>query len=175
MEKKENIVLIGMPGCGKSTIGVPLAAALGMEFVDGDDLICQREGGALQEILDRQGLEQFLLTEEATMLEVDRGGLVLATGGSVPLSEKAMDHLAKRGIFVYIDVPLEELSRRITNLHSRGIAFAPGQTLADIFDIRTPIYRRWADITLTPSTADGDEEASANRTVADILEKLKIF
>jgi shikimate kinase len=129
----------------------------------------------LQEILDRQGLEQFLQTEEATMLSIDRDNLVLATGGSVPLREKAMEHLAKRGVFVYIDVPLEELSRRITNLNSRGIAFAPGQTLADIFAIRTPIYRRWADITVTvPAPEDGEaEETATHRVVENILEKLK--
>lgn len=148
MKNEKNIVLIGMPGSGKSTVGVILAKTLGMGFVDGDLLICRREDCTLQEILDERGLAAFLQVEEDTMLEANYKGTVIATGGSVPLSEKAMAHLRENGVFVYIDVPLRELKRRIRNISTRGIAFAPGQTLSDIYEQRTPIYRRWADITV---------------------------
>ena len=155
MEEKKNIVLIGMPGSGKSTIGVILAKALGMGFVDIDLLICQREGCTLQEILDERGLDAFLQVEEDTVLEMDQRGTVIATGGSVPMRRASMEHLARSGVFVYIDVPLEELERRIHDMATRGIAFGPGQTLADIYAVRTPIYRRWADATVTVAPGGG--------------------
>lgn len=169
MKREKNIVLIGMPGSGKSTVGVILAKTLGMDFVDGDILISQREGCTLQEILDARGLEAFLQVEEDTMLETDYRGAVIATGGSVPMSQKAMEHLAVGGDFVYIDVPLSELTRRIRNISTRGIAFAPGQTLADIYELRTPIYRRWADVTVKVNTSDNATE----QVVEEIIAKLK--
>ena len=152
MKHTENIVLIGMPGSGKSTVGVILAKTLGMDFVDGDILISQREGCTLQEILDERGLEAFLQVEEDTMLETKYQGTVIATGGSVPMSEKAMTHLAKNAKVVYLDVALPEIIRRVNNISTRGIAFAPGQTLEDIYELRTPLYRRWADLTITVDT-----------------------
>lgn len=158
MKRERNIVLIGMPGSGKSTVGVILAKTLGMGFVDGDILISQREGCTLQEILDARGLDAFLDVEEETMLETAYRGTVLATGGSVPLREKAMEHLAHGGDFVYLDVPLPELTRRIRNISTRGIAFGPGQTLEDIYRLRTPIYQRWADITVKIDPADNTTE-----------------
>ena len=124
----------------------------------------------MQEILDERGLDAFLRVEEDTILETDYRGTVIATGGSVPLSEKAMEHLAEHGDFVYIDVPLKELKRRIRNISTRGIAFAPGQTLADIFKLRTPIYRRWADVTVK---VDGFENAT-EQVVEEIMERLQI-
>lgn len=166
MKHKKNIVLIGMPGSGKSTIGVILAKTLGMDFVDMDLLICHREDSTLQEILDAKGLDAFLDIEEATVLDSDLRGTVIATGGSVPLREKAMEHLGRNGTFVFIDVPLAELTRRIDNLDTRGIAFAPGQTLADIYDLRVPIYRRYADCTVV---VDGESEESMEQIVARIM------
>ena len=102
------------------------------------------------------------------MLETDYRGTVIATGGSVPLREKAMEHLAQGGEFVYLDVPLQELTRRIRNISTRGIAFAPGQTLEDIYQLRTPIYQRWADVTVHVQTSDHATE----RVVEEIIEKL---
>lgn len=168
MKREKNIILIGMPGSGKSTVGVILAKTLGMGFVDGDILISQRENCTLQEILDERGLDAFLQVEEDTMLETDYRGTVIATGGSVPLREKAMEHLAQGGEFVYLDVPLQELTRRIRNISTRGIAFAPGQTLEDIYQLRTPIYQRWADVTVHVQTSDHATE----RVVEEIIEKL---
>ena len=170
MKRERNIVLIGMPGSGKSTVGVILAKTLGMDFADGDILICRREGCTLQEILDQRGLDAFLDVEEATILETDYQNTVIATGGSVPLREAAMEHLEKNGDFVYIDVPLDELTRRIHNISTRGIAFAPGQTLADIYAQRTPIYRRWADATVEVATSDNATE----QVVEEIIRQLKL-
>lgn len=170
MKKDGNIVLIGMPGSGKSTVGVILAKTLGMDFVDADILICRRENTTLQEILDSRGLDAFLQVEEDTILEMDCRSTVIATGGSVPLREKSMEHLAKRGTFVYIDVPLPELEKRIRNITTRGIAFAPGQTLADIYKLRTPIYRKWADITVHVTDSDGGTE----RVVEEIIRALSL-
>ncbi len=168
MKREQNIVLIGMPGSGKSTVGVILAKTLGMDFVDADILITQREGCTLQEILDSRGLDAFLQAEEAAVLSLACHGTVIATGGSVPLRERAMDHLRENGTFVYIDVPLKELTRRINNISTRGIAFAPGQTLADIYDLRTPVYRRWADVTVEVTASDNATE----RVVEEIIRKL---
>ena len=170
MKKDGNIVLIGMPGSGKSTVGVILAKTLGMDFVDADILICRRENTTLQEILDSRGLDAFLQVEEDTVLEMDCRSTVIATGGSVPLRGKSMEHLAKRGTFVYIDVPLPELEKRIRNITTRGIAFAPGQTLADIYELRTPIYRKWADITVHVTDSDGGTE----RVVEEIIRALSL-
>ena len=170
MKKDGNIVLIGMPGSGKSTVGVILAKTLSMDFVDADILICRRENTTLQEILDSRGLDAFLQVEEDTILEMDCRSTVIATGGSVPLRGKSMEHLAKRGTFVYIDVPLPELEKRIRNITTRGIAFAPGQTLADIYELRTPIYRKWADITVHVTDSDGGTE----RVVEEIIRALSL-
>ena len=168
MKHEKNIVLIGMPGSGKSTVGVILAKNLGMDFVDVDILITQREDCTLQEILDERGLDAFLKVEEETVLEMDYHGTVIATGGSVPMSEKAMAHLAKDVTVVYIDVPLPEIERRVHNVSTRGIAFAPGQTLADIFELRTPLYQRWADLTVQ----EFEGEKATERVVEEIAAAL---
>jgi shikimate kinase len=153
--KTSNIVLIGMPGSGKSTVGVLLAKYLGLDFVDTDILICRREKTTLQDILDTQGLDAFLAAEDAAVRSRGYEDCVVATGGSVVLSDDAMAHLAQNATIVFLDVALPVLQQRITNLESRGIAFAPGQTLADIYDQRLPLYRRWADVTIRCPEIDG--------------------
>lgn len=147
-KNKRNIVLIGMPGSGKSTIGVLLAKALGMSFMDTDLEIMQRTGKKLQEILDKEGLDAFLCEEASTVMNANCDGAVIATGGSVVLEPEAMKHLRKHGRCVFLEVPLEELKRRITNMKSRGIAFSSGQTLKDVFQERMPLYQRYADVTV---------------------------
>ena len=136
-----NITLIGMPGSGKSTVGVLLAKALGFQFVDVDLLIQQREGALLQELLDNRGVEPFLDAEEAAICSLACTGAVIAPGGSAVCRAGAIGHLRALGRVVYLHVPLPELERRIHNITTRGIAMAPGQTLADVYAAREPLYR----------------------------------
>lgn len=143
-----NIVMIGMPGSGKSTVGVVLAKMMGMDFVDVDLVICRRCGGSLQEIVDRNSHEDFLRIEAEAAKSLNCRSSVIATGGSMVLSPDAMEYLKSVGTAVYIRVPLKDIKKRIRNLNSRGIAFLPGETLDDIYDRRTPLYERWADLTV---------------------------
>lgn len=141
-----NIVLTGMPGSGKSTIGVLLAKALGLGFADVDLIIQEQEGALLQEILDRRGVEAFLDAEERAVLSLDCRHTVIAPGGSALCREGAARHLCSLGPVVYLNVPLEELERRIHNMSQRGIAMEPGQTLADVLAFRDPLYRKYAGL-----------------------------
>lgn len=143
-----DLTLIGMPGSGKSTIGVVLAKTLGRDFVDTDLILQRREGALLQELLDRRGTEAFLDLEAAAICSVAPGGAVIAPGGSCVLREAAMAHLKALGPIVYLRLSYPALAGRIQNLKSRGIAFAPGQTLRDVYDQRIPLYERWADYTV---------------------------
>ena len=161
----ENIILIGMPGAGKSTAGVVLAKTLGMDFLDSDLAICRRTGKPLQHALDELGLEGFLGLEEQVILGLRPQNTVLATGGSVPLRDKAMAHLKSLGTVVYLQVPLPELEARISNITTRGIVFAPGETLADLYRRRVPIYERWADVTVSPVPGRNDLEAMVEAIV----------
>ena len=142
----DNITLIGMPGSGKSTVGVLLAKALGYDFLDVDLVIQNREQALLQDILDRRGLDAFLQAEEDAVCSVRCSRTVIAPGGSAVCRERAALHLKALGPVVYLRVPLEELSGRIRNLSTRGIAMKPGQTLADVMAYRAPLYERYADL-----------------------------
>lgn len=141
-----NVVLIGMPGSGKSTVGVLLAKALGFGFLDVDLVIQQNEGALLQDILDRRGLEAFMDAEEQAVCSVNCQRHIIAPGGSAILREKAAEHLRALGPVVYLRVPLEELNGRIRNLSTRGIAMKPSQTLADVMAYREPFYEKYADL-----------------------------
>lgn len=142
----DNIILTGMPGSGKSTIGVLLAKALGYQFLDVDLVIQEREGALLQEILNTRGTQAFLEAEERAVLSLDCRHTVIAPGGSAVCRDGAARHLSALGLMVYLNVPLEELTRRIRNMSSRGIAMEPGQTLADVLAYRDPLYRKYADL-----------------------------
>ena len=163
----KNVVLIGMPGSGKSTVGVLLAKALGYDFLDVDLVIQKREHALLQDILDRRGLDAFLQAEEDAVCSVSCENTVIAPGGSAVCREKAARHLKSLGPVVYLKVPLAELSGRIQNLSTRGIAMEPGQTLADVYAAREPLYRRYADLTVDVGEGRGLEE-----TVAAVLQGL---
>lgn len=141
-----NIILTGMPGSGKSTIGVLLAKALGLGFVDVDLIIQEREGALLQQILDSRGTAAFLKIEEEAACSLNCRNTVIAPGGSALCREAAARHLHSLGPIVYLNVPLEELHRRIRNMSQRGIAMEAGQTLADVLAFRDPLYRRYADL-----------------------------
>lgn len=155
-----NIVMIGMPGSGKSTVGVVLAKNMGLDFVDVDLVICRRNGGSLQQIVDSHSHDEFLRLEGEAALSLDCENSVIATGGSMVYSEDAMAHLKKIGTVVYLKAELSELKRRIKNLSSRGIAFRPGETLGDIYAQRVPLYEKWADITVTTTGSDAIEDVA---------------
>ncbi len=144
----DNMILIGMPGSGKSTVGVVLAKALGMGFLDVDLLIQEREGPLLQQLIDRQGVERFLDLERDAILSLNCRGTVVAPGGSCVCREEAIAHMRRLGTVVYLELPLAEVAGRIRNQSSRGIALSPGQTLADLYQYRVPLYQRCAHITV---------------------------
>lgn len=142
----KNIVLIGMPGCGKSTVGVLLAKALGFDFIDTDVFIQAREEKKLQEIIDECGVDAFLALEQDAILDLQCMRSVVATGGSVVYGEKAMEHLRRTGLTVYIRLPYEEIEKRLSNLATRGVTLREGQTLYDLYCERVPLYEANADL-----------------------------
>ena len=148
MSGRRSIILIGMPASGKSTIGVLLAKVACMEFLDTDILIQRRERMPLQKIINTRGTEYFTACEEAAVLSIRQRGQVIATGGSVALSEKAMMHLKELGTVVFVDAPMSELVRRLWNLKTRGIVLKPGQTIEDLYQERRPLYEKYADVTV---------------------------
>ena len=155
-----NIILIGMPGSGKSTVGVVLAKLLVRDFVDTDLLIQRRAGRPLQEIVDADGYLALRTIEEQTICALECRGKVIATGGSVPYGERAMRHLKAHGTVVFLDVDLQTIARRIGDHATRGLAKRPGQSLSDLFHERAALYRRYADLTLAAS-APGQEQVAA--------------
>jgi shikimate kinase len=144
--KQNSIVLIGMPGAGKSTLGVLLAKELGMGFVDTDVAIQVREGKTLQEILDASDYINLRAIEEQVLLSEQIDGKVVATGGSAVYSEAGMQRLKASATVVFLDVPLAELAKRISNFDSRGIARKPQQSLESLYEERCILYRAYADI-----------------------------
>ena len=140
-----NIILIGMPGSGKSTCGVVAAKLLLKNFFDTDLLIQNREGRRLQQIIDEKGLDYFARAEEEAVLSLDIAGTVIATGGSVVYSPAAMEHLRRMGKVIYLHLEYETMCRRIQNLDSRGVVLQAGYTLQDMYKERLPLYRRYAD------------------------------
>lgn len=156
-----NIILIGMPGSGKSTVGVLLAKALGYGFLDTDLTIQQRESALLQEILNVRGIDAFLDAEEEAVCSVICENTVIAPGGSVVCREGAISHLKALGPVVYLKVSPDELERRLSNISTRGIAMEPGQTIQDILAIRAPLYERYADKLVEVGAQTLEETVSA--------------
>lgn len=144
----KNIVLIGMPGAGKSTIGVLLAKSLLFSFVDTDLIIQNKYQKSLCDIIEESGTDGFLQIENDTILSCDFENSVVATGGSAVYGKEAMEKLKENSVFVYLKLPLCELERRIADIKTRGVAMKNGATLADLFDERSPIYEKYADFTL---------------------------
>ena len=163
----DNVTLIGMPGSGKSTVGVLLAKLLGYQFLDVDLLIQKREGALLQDILDSRGPVAFLDADEAAVQTRRCHRTVIAPGGSAVCREGAALHLKGLGPVVYLQVPLEELTRRVQNLSTRGIAMEPGQTLADVMAFRQPLYCKYADLVV--DCLPGQELLQTARLVMDRL------
>ena len=145
---RDNIVLIGMPGVGKSTVGVVLAKALGFQFVDADLLIQEAEGKLLSELIEEHGTDGFIEIENRVNSQIQTHRSVIATGGSVVYGKEAMEHLKSIGTVVYLKQNLRVLQRRLRNLKGRGVVLKEGQTLVDLYKERTVLYEKYADITV---------------------------
>lgn len=143
-----NIVLTGMPGAGKSTVGVVLAKCLGYRFVDSDIVIQEKEGRLLHEIIEERGIEGFLAVENEINASLEAERSVIATGGSVIYGKEAMDHLKKIGTVVYLKLSYPAVRERLGDLNERGVAVREGQTLQDLYEERIPYYERYAEIIL---------------------------
>ncbi len=161
----DNIILIGMPGAGKSTVGRALAKQLGYAFRDTDDDLVSKAHMSLQEIMDNKGEGFFRALEQAVLLELRATHSVIATGGSVIYSQRGMEHLQDLGTLIYLDVPLEILKARVARDGPRGITRGPNQSYEDIYELRTPIYKRWAAITLKCEQANESPRQIADRIV----------
>ncbi|MBQ8791233.1 MAG: shikimate kinase [Ruminiclostridium sp.] len=161
-----NIILIGMPGAGKSTIGVLLAKSMGYNFLDTDLIIQSQQKKKLQQIIDEEGIDAFLKCEERALLSIDFDCTVVATGGSAIFSEKGMEHLKKEGVCVYLKVDEQELIRRLSNIKTRGIACRKGETVAEIIEERRAYYEKYADVTINC------ESATAEQMVERIIESI---
>jgi len=144
---RKNIILTGMPGSGKSTVGIILAKELCMDFIDTDVMIQNGEGKLLQALYDRDGAEGFLALESRYVSALKPHATVIAPGGSVVLNESLMEHLGSLGTIVFLDVPIDTIIPRI-DLSSRGTVRKPGETLHDVWAIREPLYRQSAHITV---------------------------
>ncbi len=147
-KNKSNVILIGICGCGKSTVGVLLAKAMGRYFLDTDVYIQAVEDNNLQDIIDDKGLERFCRIEESHIICVDLEDAVIATGGSVVYSKAAMKHLAEIGTIVHLDLPYKLIEERVRNLYKRGVVMGDAQTLEDLYKERQPLYEKYAEVTI---------------------------
>ena len=143
-----SVILIGMPSCGKSTLGVLLARELGYSFIDSDILIQEREGKLLHEIISEKGIEGFMETEDRVNSEIQEKKSVIATGGSVIYCDNAMEHLRTLGKVVYLKISFEEMRRRLGDYSHRGVIMRHGNALEDMYAERAPLYEKYADITV---------------------------
>lgn len=159
---KNNIILIGMPGAGKSTVGVLLAKAMNYEFLDTDITIQKENGRKLFEIINEKGLDEFLKIENDVLSRVNVNNTVVATGGSAIFGKEAMEHLSNIGHIVYIRLSCEEIIRRVSNIKTRGIAMKKGKTMVDVYNERVPLYEKYADIIV-----DGEDT-----TIEEAVEKI---
>ena len=162
-----NIILVGMPSCGKSTAGVILAKTLNKDFVDTDLLIQRKKKKTLQDIINTWGNEYFHKVEEEVLLSFDGDDYVVATGGSAIYFDKAMERFKENGTIVYIRVSLETVLERLNNIKTRGVTLEKGQTLEDLYNLRIPLYEKHADIIV-----DGDGY-TVEETIEKIIEKLE--
>jgi shikimate kinase len=146
--KNRNVVLIGMPGAGKSTIGVVLAKNLGISFMDSDIVIQQVEKKKLHELIAEHGQEGFLEIEDRVNASLNPKTAIIATGGSVVYCENAMEHLNDIALICYLKLSYECIKERLGDLEERGVVLKEGQTLKDLYDERVPLYEKYANITV---------------------------
>ena len=159
-----NIILIGMPASGKSTVGVVVAKRLGYEFVDTDLLIQKQEKKLLKEIIAEKGNEGFLEIENQVNRDLNIDGAVISPGGSVVYCQEAMEHFKQIGTVVYLKAPFEEINRRISNAKNRGVVLKEGQTLKDLYDERVKLFEKYADLTVE------EDGSSLEETIDRVLE-----
>jgi shikimate kinase len=165
----KNIILIGMPSAGKSTVGVIIAKNRGMSFTDTDVLLQTQQQRLLQEIINQDGIEIFLDIEESTLLSIDCENTVIATGGSAVYSDKAMQYLKHNGIVIYLHIDIKTVTERLNNIKTRGVVLNPGQALEEVYISRKPLYEKYADITIDCS------EYSIDATVDHIHRSLDLL
>ncbi len=157
----QNIILIGMPGCGKTTVGTYLSELIGYGYIDSDSVIVAREGMRLSEIIAKKGTEAFLDIEAKVNSEICASRCVIATGGSVIYREKALEALKKIGKVVYLQLSYEEINRRLGDLKARGVALKEGFTLLDLYKERVPLYEKYADVTVCLDGLTVEQSAQA--------------
>ena len=163
-----NIILIGMPGCGKSTIGVVLAKNLGFRFIDSDLLIQEQEHRLLHEIITQDGLEAFNQIENQVNASIETTSSIIATGGSVIYGQEAMQHLKEIGTIIYLRLPENLLKERLGDLNQRGVSIKAGQTLHSLYKERIPLYEKYADITID------EENKNLEETLQSIVDSLEL-
>ena len=162
-----NVILIGMPGVGKSTLGVLLAKTLGMTFLDTDLVIQDQKKALLRELIAQHGIDGFLALEGTVCAGLQAANAVIATGGSVVYGKEAMEHLSRIGTVVYLKHPYASLVRRLGNLKDRGVVLKEGQTLKSLYEERTPLYEKYAHLTVD------EEKAGIRETVELVVQALK--
>ncbi len=169
MGEKSNIVLIGMPGAGKSTLGIVLAKILNKNYLDADIAIQSQCDKTLQKIIDAMGPEGFIQVENAVLCDLAVENSVIATGGSAVYSDEAMKHLASIGTIVYLEISYDSLVHRLSDLQERGVVLKGGigMSLRDLYDERKPLYERYADIIVN---VDDLSITAAARKVASAVE-----
>lgn len=165
--KKNNVVFIGMPGAGKSTVGVVLAKMLGYRFVDSDLVIQEKTGKLLYQLLDTCGLERFREIENEVNAGITADHAVIATGGSAVYGKEAMEHFREIAVVVYLKLSCGEIRERLGDLHERGVAMEPGQTLESLYQERCPLYEQYADVTVD---CDGKSLREVARQVYDRMQ-----
>lgn len=164
--KKNNIVLIGMPASGKSTVGVILAKVLGFGFIDSDILIQKQQNRKLHEIIEQDGIDSFIEIENDVNASIDAQKCVIATGGSAVYGDEAMQHLKKIGVVVYLHVDYDNLVSRLNDIKQRGVVIRPGQSFKQLYEERTALYRKYADIIVD------EERDSAEQVLNKIVEQM---
>lgn len=168
-KQKTNIILTGMPASGKSTVGVILAKVLGMDYIDTDLVIQKREKALLCDLIRDRGVDGFLRAEEEAVLSVQEKNAVIATGGSVVYSDAGMRHLNEDGIVIYLKVEKEELFKRLHNIKERGVVLRPNETVEEMFESRSVLYEKYADIVVE------EGESSIEETVMMIADEASVI